>query len=146
MSFEDTYYSFLFLWAFVALIVFIVLFYKDAPYGRHLKQGSSFTLSSRAGWIIMESPAVFGILIFLYMFYQTIGITETLLCCIWLLHYIHRTFVWPLRAKLRGKQMGVGVMSMALLFNFVNITLQCIWIFILGEYTDQWLLSPIFIF
>jgi hypothetical protein len=44
MSFEDTYYSFLFLWAFVALIVFIVLFYKDAPYGRHLKQGSSFTL------------------------------------------------------------------------------------------------------
>jgi protein-S-isoprenylcysteine O-methyltransferase Ste14 len=79
------------------------------------------------------------------MFYQTIGITETLLCCIWLLHYIHRTFVWPLRAKLRGKQMGVGVMSMALLFNFVNITLQCIWIFILGEYTDQWLLSPLFI-
>ena len=67
MSFEDTYYSFLFLWAFVALIVFIVLFYKDAPYGRHLKQGSSFTLPSRAGWIIMESPAVFGILIFLYV-------------------------------------------------------------------------------
>ena len=145
MSFEDTYYSFLFLWAFVALIVFIVLFYKDAPYGRHLKPEASFTLPSRAGWIIMESPAVFGILIFLYMFYQTIGITETFLCCIWLLHYIHRTFIWPLRAKLRGKQMGVGVMSMALLFNVVNITLQCIWIFILGEYTDQWLLSPIFI-
>ena len=145
MSFEDTYYSFLFLWAFVALIVFIVLFYKDAPYGRHLKPEASFTLPSRAGWIIMESPAVFGILIFLYMFYQTIGITETFLCCIWLLHYVHRTFVWPLRAKLRGKQMGVGVMSMALLFNFVNITFQCIWIFILGEYTDQWLLSPLFI-
>ena len=54
--------------------------------------------------------------------------------------------IWPFRAQLKGKSMAVGVVSMALFFNSVNITLQCIWIFIFGNYSDDWLISIPFIF
>ena len=146
MGIEAIYNYFLFLWTFLAVIVFVTLFFKDAPYGRYLTDQSSLTIPSRIGWIIMESPAVIGIFIFFYFFYGNSGLVEILFCLIWLVHYIHRSFIWPFRARLKGKQMTISVMVMALLFNLVNVTLQGIWIFILGEYSDQWLLSPIFMF
>lgn len=145
MSLEDYYYSFLALWALVAIGTFIGLFFKVAPYGRYLDSVSSTTLSSRTGWILMESPTVIGIFIFLLIFQKSIGYAEICLSSIWLLHYIHRTFVWPFRAKLENKRMTLTVMLLAVFFNIVNITIQCFWIFILGEYIDDWLFSPIFL-
>ena len=41
--------------------------------------------------------------------------------------------------------MSLSVMFMALIFNVINVTLQCIWIFILGEYSDNWITSPFFL-
>ena len=145
MSLEDIYFNFLVLWTIVAVLVFLSLFYKNAPYGRHIKTDSPYTIPSRIGWIVMESPAVIGILTFLYFFNTNIGIVEIVFCCIWLLHYIHRSFIWPIRARLDGKLMSMSVVFMALIFNLINITLQCIWIFILGEYSSEWLLTPVFI-
>ena len=145
MSLEDYYYSFLALWALIAIGTFIGLFFKVAPYGRYLDSVTSVTLPSRIGWILMESPTVIGIFIFLLMFQKSIGYVEICLSSIWLLHYIHRTFMWPFRAKLENKRMTLTVILMALLFNIVNITIQCLWIFILGEYVDEWLFSPFFL-
>ena len=145
MGLEDTYSYFLFFWSCLAVLIFISLFFKDAPYGRHLKDESSSTIPSRIGWIIMESPAVIGIFVFLYFFFEFVGLVELIFCFIWLVHYIHRSFLWPLRAKLDGKKMTISVVLMALIFNLVNITIQGVWIFILGEYSDKWLLSPFFI-
>ena len=124
MSLEVIYYNFLILWTAIALVVFITLFYKNASYGRFISKNSSFTLPSRVGWVIMESPTVIVILIFLILFFKNIGITEIILSLIWLSHYTHRTFIWPFRAKLKGKEMTTGVVLMALIFNLVNITLQ----------------------
>ena len=128
-----------------ALVVFITLFYKNASYGRFIGKDSSFTLPSRVGWVVMESPTVIVILIFLILFFKNIGITEIILSLIWLSHYTHRTFIWPFRAKLKGKEMTTGVVLMALIFNLVNITLQCIWIFILSSYDQNWIFSSVFI-
>ena len=145
MSLEVIYYNFLILWTAIALVVFITLFYKNASYGRFISKNSSFTLPSRVGWVIMESPTVIVILIFLILFFKNVGMIEVILSFIWLSHYNHRTFIWPFRAKLKGKEMTAGVILMALLFNLVNITLQCIWIFILSSYDQNWVFSSVFI-
>ena len=117
MSLEHYYYSFLALWALIAIGTFIGLFFKVAPYGRYLDSVTSVTLPSRIGWILMESPTVIGIFIFLLMFQKSIGYVEICLSSIWLLHYIHRTVMWPFRAKLENKRMTLTVIVMALLFN-----------------------------
>ena len=83
MGLEDLYYTFLLVWAAVALVVFFSLFYKTAPYGRYHKHSSSFKLPSRLGWIVMESPTVIGILLLLFMFQKSIGYVEVVLCIVW---------------------------------------------------------------
>ena len=145
MSLEGTYFNFLIFWTLVAVLTFCSLFFKNAPYGRFLALNSSFTLPSRTGWIIMESPTVLGIFIFIIYFYAQLGVIEILLSFIWLAHYLHRTFIWPFRAKLKGKEMTLSGMFMALTFNIINVTLQCICIFMLGESSDSWIASPFFL-
>ena len=145
MSLEGIYFNFLIFWTLVAVLTFFSLFFKNAPYGRFLALNSSFTLPSRIGWVVMESPTVMGIFIFIIYFYEQLGRIEILFSFIWLAHYLHRTFIWPFRAKLKGKEMTLSVMFMALIFNVINVTLQCIWIFILGEYSDNWITSPFFL-
>ena len=141
MILEDIFFPFLFIWSLVAFLAFIALFYKNAPYGRYFALDSNHKVPSRIGWIIMESPTIIGMLIFIALFRSKIGQTEIVFCLLWLSHYIHRTMIWPFRAQLKGKSMTFGVVSMAILFNSINITLQCIWIFILGNYSDDWLIS-----
>ena len=51
-------------WLAVAVVVFVVLFLKTAPYGRFTRTGWGPMVSSKLGWIVMDSPAVllFGLL------------------------------------------------------------------------------------
>ena len=144
MGFEITYHNFLLLWSFLAIIVFVSLFFTDAPYGRFLKSSSKLNLASRTGWIIMECPTVIGLIIFLIIFAEKIELAELCLCLIWASHYFHRTFIWPFRAKLDGKRMNLVVVIMAVLFNTVNVFIQMYWIFAVADYSDELFSSPIF--
>jgi 3-oxo-5-alpha-steroid 4-dehydrogenase 1 len=42
-------------WFVLAVLIFIVLFYIVAPYGRHVRRGWGATVRNRLGWVIMES-------------------------------------------------------------------------------------------
>ena len=44
-------------WILLGLAVGVVLFYVDAPYGRHRHRRAGPTLENRLGWVVMESPA-----------------------------------------------------------------------------------------
>jgi len=145
MGFEHIFYDFLMLWIGIAIVVFISLFYRNAPYGRFVNSSSKLTLPSKLGWVLMESPTVIIIIFFLIWFYDELGLVETILTLIWLSHYSHRTLIWPFRARLEGKIMTLSVMLMALIFNLVNATLQCLWIFTLSNYNPEWILSPVFL-
>lgn len=48
----------------LAPLVFGLLFYINAPYGRHIRRGWGPQLDNRLGWFLMESPAVivFGLI------------------------------------------------------------------------------------
>ena len=146
MSLEDLYFYFLLFWSSLAFVVFISLYFKNAPYGRFLSLDSSKTVSARTGWIVMESPTILGVIVFFLITDESIDPTEIVLSVIWLSHYLHRTLIWPFRAKLKGKQMSILVIFMASLFNVINVCLQFSWIFMLSNLIDELLTSPYFYF
>lgn len=128
----------------LAPVVFILLFFVRAPYGRHIRRGWGPVLDNRMGWFIMESPAVlvFGALMF---FYAGRNLTVVLLFLMWQIHYVHRVFIYPWTLT-KGRKMPVLILLMALLFNTSNAYLNA-WSIAshADKYTDQWLGSPQFL-
>lgn len=145
MIIEEHFTGFLVIWSLIGMAVFVALFFKVAPYGRYTNPKPLLQISSKSGWILMESPSIIGIVIFFILFYEKIGLVETLFCTIWLIHYFHRTLIWPFRARLKDKKMPIGIALLAFVFNTVNVSTQCVWIFLLGEYSQEWISSPQFI-
>ncbi len=140
----DTYTNTLLIWTGISIIAFIVLLFKSAPYGRHSMSSWGPSMPSRLGWILMESPTVYLMLLFMYFFSSSLGVVEIIFTVIWMVHYVHRSFIWPLRAKLEGKRITLIVVLLAAIFNLVNVYIQGSWIFIYGSYEEGWLMSPFF--
>ncbi len=77
-------------------------------------------LPNRLGWILMESPAVWWVL---YLFFAGSGeknFTVYIILGLWMLHYIHRTLIYPFRTRTRGKKMPVLIALSAFFFQMVN--------------------------
>jgi len=128
-----------------AVVTFFALLRITAPYGRHARPGWGPALSARAGWIVMESPAV---LLFVAVFIagpNAAGLVPLVLLGMWQLHYLNRTFVYPLRLRVTGRRMPIVVIAMAIAFNCVNAWINARWISTLGTYADDWLQSPAFL-
>jgi 3-oxo-5-alpha-steroid 4-dehydrogenase 1 len=122
------------------VIIFVILFFIPAPYGRHVRKGWGPRLDSRWGWLIMEAPAAL-----LFSFYFFIGhrkdMIPVLFFIVWESHYIHRAFIYPFTIR-RRKSMPVTVIFFGLFFNAVNSYLQARWIYTLApgaSYTREWL-------
>jgi protein-S-isoprenylcysteine O-methyltransferase Ste14 len=125
--------------------VFFTLFFITAPYGRHARAGWGPTISNRVGWILMESPAA---LVFAAVYVLGAHAGETVpltLCALWLVHYVHRSFVFPFRLRSAKKPMPLAVSSMAIIFNAINAYLNARWISHFHAYPTAWLADPRFI-
>jgi 3-oxo-5-alpha-steroid 4-dehydrogenase 1 len=133
-------------WGTLALapIVFIVLLFIQAPYGRYIRQGWGSTLDNRLGWFWMELPAV---LVFggIWLFFAKPGITPLVLLLLWQIHYCHRVFVYPWTLK-KGKRMPWLILLMAVIFNTSNGYLNAWSIASHAEkYAVSWLWGPQFL-
>ena len=118
-----------------ALLSFLTLMFISAPYGRHVRDGWGPTMGNRRGWILMESPAV---LVFLAVFFQgqhRADLIPMALLCLWQIHYVHRTFIFPFRIRSQGKRMPVLIMTLALVFNCINAYVNARWISHWGTYS-----------
>jgi hypothetical protein len=108
------------IWMAIALVLFPILLKVTAPYGRHTHRRWGTTIANRFGWIVMEIPAL---LCFIFFFYFSApperGISWIFLL-LWGFHYLNRSLIFPLRIKTTGKEMPVIVMLLALVFNFIN--------------------------
>src|SRR3974390_1906793 len=85
------------------------LVFVKAPYGRHLRAGWGPTLPSRAGWMIMESPAVFAFAAFYFTGRHWDRAASLALFALWQAHYVHRTLIFPLAMRATGKRMPVAI-------------------------------------
>lgn len=134
------------IWISVAVIIFIVLLFITAPYGRHSKRTWGVTIPDRLGWFLMEIPAPLVYLLLVITGSGPKTLTVWVITGLYLVHYTNRAIIYPLRIRTKGKEMPLLVALMAVFFNFVNAgflgyfagNLQT-------HYTGAWLADPRFI-
>ena len=144
LSYEE-YKTVCYIWLTLAVIVFLILIFVKAPYGRHKTKGWGVEISAKKGWIIMESiPAV--LLTVILAIGHNRDLVVLFFWAIWTGHYVNRAWAWPNRAKLEQKLMPLSVVILAVIFNTVNCLLNGIWLFDLsGGYELSWVTDPRFI-
>ncbi len=133
MTFECVTLSyFLVAWIVLAVIVFAVLRFWSAPYGRHARPGWGPTIHRTAGWILMEFPAA-AVPVALFAASDRRGNpVAAAFLALWLVHYIYRAFVYPWRLRGGQMRMPLSVVVMGFVFNVVNGYLQGRYLFALG--------------
>ena len=136
-------------WGFAVLapLIFLALLLITVPYGRyHRKGGWGPSFGGMIGWIVMELPAVVALPCFLFLSARAPGPVEVFFLAIWEMHYLHRTFVFPLRRRAYLEPVPMVVVLMGVAFNVGNGYLNGRW---LGHfspgYADSWLLDPRFL-
>ena len=137
------------IWIIIAISTFILLMFIRAPYGRHERPGWRPRLPSRIGWIIMESPCILIMTVFFgfgVTKWSVIDFTAITFYTMWIAHYIHRSWVWPARARITGKRMPFSIVFFAVAFNSINSWINAEWLYSLHHpYPSSWLYSPQFV-
>lgn len=101
-------------------LVFILLYFVTAPYGRHFREGWGPSIASRASWFLMELPAmvvIAGVVLFDERRARPLALV---LLGLWEMHYIYRTCLFPLLMKDNGKRFPVLLILFAATFNSLN--------------------------
>jgi len=124
----------------LALLVFVILFYISAPYGKFQRRGWGPVIRSKWAWMIMESPSP-AFMTILFILSGQMNITYCSFILIWLSHYLHRTFIYPFTQPGKDKPYPMVVASMAFVFNCLNGFINGYGIFFMGEYNTRWMLS-----
>ena len=146
MTAETLFEPLLWGWFGLAALVFVVLHLLSAPYGRHTREGWGPTLPSTLGWVLMELPTVVIPLACWWTSDRTTDLVPVLFLVMWLCHYGHRTFIYPLRMRMSGKRMPVLIALIAVATNCCIDWLNFYWIFFLApEWGTSWLTSPAFL-
>ncbi len=134
-------------WAeiFLAGVVFVALIFLTAPYGRHGRAGWGPTIPNSVGWVVMELPAVFLFLPIFLLGQHGLEAVPLVFLSLWVFHYVHRTFVFPLRVRTKGKRMALVIVGMAFAFNTLNAYVVARWLSHFGSYRLDWLHDPRFV-
>ena len=138
----------LFLWVMssVALLVFIALYFVKAGYGMFRTASWGWSISNKVAWVLMEAP-VFFVMLGLWMI-SGVGFSapQFLFLLLFELHYLQRSFVFPLLMKGRSR-MPVAIMAMGIVFNVLNGLMQAGGIFWYAPegYAEgwAWLMRPL---
>ncbi len=129
----------------LAAVTFAALLRVSAPYGRHARPGFGPTLPARAGWLLMESPALVWFSAVTLAGRHRGEAAPLALAVLWLAHYLHRGVVHPLRMRAAGKRMPLLVAALGFGFQVLNGWLNARWISHLGDYPAAWLGDPRFL-
>lgn len=129
----------------IALVVAPVLLRISAPYGRHARAGWGPRVPATLAWVAMEAPSPI-LMAWMYLRYlDRQSLASTLLLGLWQLHYLNRTFIFPLRRRGGVSDMPLLVALWAALFNLGNGYLNGRWVFGIHSYPIDWLASPRFV-
>jgi hypothetical protein len=140
----------LYLYGLVALVVsgaaaFVALLVIPAPYGRYERAGFGPTMPTRLAWILQELPAP---LVFAAVFFRgehAARLAPLVLLALWQLHYLQRTFVYPLLMRVGAGRTPLTTVALAILFNTVNGACNAYAITHgVLRHTDEWLGDPRF--
>ncbi len=143
----ETFSLFLWIMTGIAVIVFLALYFIDAGYGIMYNKKWGITVNNRLGWILMEAPVFFVMLISWWFSDRKFEIAPMLIFLLFQLHYFQRSFIFPMLFKTESR-MPIAIMMMGVIFNTLNGLMQGGWIFHVSPkemYTSEWLCTPQFI-
>ena len=127
-----------------SIIVFILLFFISAPYGKFLRKGWGPVIKSKWAWMVMELPSP-ALIVFFFIISKKKEIPQIIFVVLWLSHYLHRTFIYPFNQSGREKPYPLLIVFMALIFNYLNGYVNGYGVFHLLTYNNTWLGSWQFI-
>jgi len=130
---------FIYVWIAIAIVLFPVQLFVSAPYGRHSKTTFGPMISNKFGWILMEAWA-FITFIIVYLKFFNPNKYSLFFAALYLLHYINRSFIFPLRTNTKGKQMPLMIAISAMLFNSVNASINGYFLGKLSVYPENYFL------
>jgi len=116
------------IWIFVAVILLPVLLNVSQPYGRHTKYNWGPMINNKLGWFIMEFPALLIPGYFLIFKSDLNNKLVIIAGSLWMIHYVHRSIIFPFQIKTKGKKMPLVITLFAILFNLVNGFLNGYWL------------------
>jgi 3-oxo-5-alpha-steroid 4-dehydrogenase 1 len=141
-----TFFQFLWGWAILALLVFVLLLFVKAPYGRHSRKDWGPSIPNRLGWFVMEFPSLLVFVLFFLFGPNSIQPLTWIFFAMYVSHYTNRSLIWPWRTRTSGKQMPLVIAMMAVCFNLVNGFLNGYYFSAFArEYTIDWLTDIRFI-
>ena len=130
----------------IALIVFALLFFVNAPYGRFSRAGWGIRINPKVAWLIMESPAFFLPIFYFLTGNKKSNIVALIFLLIWSFHYFQRTFIYSMLLKSRKNAFPILVVFFSIVFNSLNGYLNGRYLFYFGpDYKITWLRDPRFI-
>ncbi len=133
-------------WFVLAEVVFVTLFFINAPYGRHQRHGWGPALRVTPGWVLMEAAAPISLALLFMLGDNPVTLTSWAFLLLWQAHYLHRAFIYPFRLPPRARSIPLTVVLMGLVFNLGNGYLNGRYLFTLSDgYTVAWLWDPRFI-
>lgn len=128
-----------------SILTVVALAFVSAPYGRHSRGGWGPGMNTRAAWIVMESPSVFGFLAVFFAGDHAWSLAPLVLLAMWQAHYVQRTLIYPFLLRTGGKPTPMSVVGMGFLFNCVNAYVNARAISHLASYDASWLVDPRFL-
>lgn len=127
-------------------IVIALLFLVTAPYGRHVRKGWGFALKAKLGWLIMEFPAFFVIILLFFLGDRKTSPVAIVFLAMWTIHYGNRTFIYPFMMKGGKKKFPLVLVAFAIIFNIINGYINGRYLFSFAPVYDlSWFYDPRFI-
>lgn len=143
----DFYYAVVGTMLVLAVVVFVALQRVSAGYGMMYSKKWGPSVSNRLGWVLMESPVFFAMLLFWLLSPRRWEPAPMVMAIFFLFHYFQRSFIFPF--KIKGKsRMPLAIVAMGIIFNLVNSYMIGGWLFYVSPqdmYPVSWLWGPLFI-
>lgn len=110
----------------ISPLTFLPLQSFTAPFGRHARPGWGPFLPPAAAWFLMESPTIWLTLLLLPHGRHRSHPLSLAIISLYLLHYLNRTVVYPLRLLRSGTKTGFPLCTAAagFCFNLLNAYVQ----------------------
>lgn len=135
---QEHFYTIVYIWIGIAVIVFPFALMITAPYGRHSKK-ISLMLPAKWGWVLMELPSPLIFSYFVLSGENSVFSVVGVFFILFNLHYFHRTLIWPFMMRSKGKEMPLLIAFSALGFNIMNGSINGYLLGFLANYEMSWL-------
>jgi len=139
------YIVFIAFWIVIGIGASVFLLRKEAPYGRFSSRNWGPMISNRVGWLFMEAVVMIAFLCWIPLRHYDWKTPASIMISLFFIHYLHRSFIYPLMIRTKNKKMPVIIMLSAMLFNTVNGSLLGIWFADFAHYPNSWYYSPWFV-